>query len=61
MLASMKELERLNLAAIWVLVVALLYSSSLVFGNDVVHHDNVAPKQPGCENDFVLVRPLFFC
>ncbi|KAK1373889.1 signal peptide peptidase-like 4 [Heracleum sosnowskyi] len=55
MMASKKELERHDLAGVLVLV-TLLCSSSLVFGNDVVHHDNVAPKQPGCDNDFVLVK-----
>lgn len=60
MLASMKELERINLAAVLVLVATLLCSSPYVFANDVVHHDNVAPKQPGCDNDFILVKPLIF-
>ncbi|PON92094.1 Peptidase A22B, signal peptide peptidase [Trema orientale] len=23
---------------------------------DIVHHDNIAPKRPGCENNFVLVK-----
>uniref|UniRef100_A0A2P2IPQ6 Uncharacterized protein MANES_01G256100 n=1 Tax=Rhizophora mucronata TaxID=61149 RepID=A0A2P2IPQ6_RHIMU len=23
---------------------------------DIVHHDDVAPKKPGCDNNFVLVK-----
>ncbi|XP_014497707.1 signal peptide peptidase-like 4 [Vigna radiata var. radiata] len=26
------------------------------FAGDIVHHDNIAPKRPGCENNFVLVK-----
>nr|XP_017247953.1 PREDICTED: signal peptide peptidase-like 4 isoform X2 [Daucus carota subsp. sativus] len=60
MLASIKELARLNLAAVLVIVATLLFSSSLVFASDVVHQDNIAPKKPGCDNDFVLVKvPTF--
>ncbi|XP_059301625.1 signal peptide peptidase-like 4 isoform X1 [Lycium ferocissimum] len=29
---------------------------SLVNGGDIVHHDDVAPKRPGCNNNFVLVK-----
>lgn len=36
-------------------VVSLLCHPSSVTGGDIVHHDNLAPKKPGCENDFVLV------
>jgi len=28
------------------------------FAGDIVHHDNIAPKRPGCENNFVLVAEI---
>lgn len=31
-----------------------------MLGGDIVHHDDVAPMRPGCDNDFVLVNSLFF-
>ncbi|KAI5647256.1 hypothetical protein M9H77_33261 [Catharanthus roseus] len=37
-------------------VFLLLSSSSLVFAGDIVHQDDVAPKRPGCDNNFVLVK-----
>lgn len=36
--------------------VAVLFCSSVVLAGDIVHHDDVAPKRPGCENNFVLVK-----
>ncbi|KAG8363314.1 hypothetical protein BUALT_Bualt19G0009500 [Buddleja alternifolia] len=36
--------------------VAVLLCSSLVFASDTVHQDDVAPKRPGCDNNFVLVK-----
>lgn len=36
-------------------VILLLCSSCLVLADDIVHQDDVAPKRPGCDNDFVLV------
>nr|ABN06073.1 hypothetical protein MtrDRAFT_AC150440g23v2 [Medicago truncatula] len=24
------------------------------FAGDIVHHDSIAPKKPGCDNNFVL-------
>jgi hypothetical protein len=39
------------------LLIALLASSfCLGSAGDIVHHDDVAPKRPGCENNFVLVK-----
>lgn len=39
----------------------LLLSLSLSSAGDIVHHDDVAPKRPGCENNFVLVNlTLYF-
>ena len=32
-----------------------------VIGGDIVHEDDEAPKQPGCSNNFVLVRLLRLC
>lgn len=34
----------------------LLLSLSLSSAGDIVHHDDVAPKRPGCDNNFVLVN-----
>ncbi|CAN4099511.1 unnamed protein product [Withania somnifera] len=39
-----------------VYAVVLLNSSSLIIGGDIVHQDNVAPRRPGCNNNFVLVK-----
>ncbi|KAL1828591.1 hypothetical protein DCAR_0207829 [Daucus carota subsp. sativus] len=47
------ELKRAWFALVF--VVGLL-SSSQVFAGDIVHQDDVAPKKPGCENNFVLVK-----
>ncbi|KAG8391841.1 hypothetical protein BUALT_Bualt01G0228900 [Buddleja alternifolia] len=34
--------------------------SSVVFAGDIVHQDDIAPKRPGCDNNFVLVKvPLW--
>ena len=48
-----------------VVMVVVVIGLSVEFGSagDIVHHDNIAPKRPGCENNFVLVRNpqiLFF-
>ncbi|XP_024024093.1 signal peptide peptidase-like 4 [Morus notabilis] len=41
-----------------VIVVLLVMAVSLKLGSagDIVHHDNIAPKRPGCDNNFVLVK-----
>lgn len=36
--------------------VVFLLCSSMVFGGDIVHQDDIAPKKPGCDNNFVLVN-----
>ncbi|KAL6495498.1 Signal peptide peptidase-like 4 [Orobanche gracilis] len=36
--------------------IAVLFCSSVVFAGDIVHQDDVAPKRPGCDNNFVLVK-----
>ncbi|ONI23127.1 hypothetical protein PRUPE_2G171000 [Prunus persica] len=41
---------------VWVVVGVLVLSLSLSSAGDIVHHDNIAPKRPGCENNFVLVK-----
>lgn len=40
---------------IWMLMVICVCSRS-VSGGDIVHRDDLAPKKPGCENNFVLVK-----
>ncbi|KAI5564592.1 hypothetical protein POPTR_014G085300v4 [Populus trichocarpa] len=39
-------------------VFIVVLASSFCFGSasDIVHQDDVAPKRPGCENNFVLVK-----
>ncbi|KAK1425180.1 hypothetical protein QVD17_20526 [Tagetes erecta] len=40
---------------------SLICSVSLVFAGDIVHQDDIAPKRPGCDNNFVLVKvPTWF-
>lgn len=51
------ELKRAWFALAFVVVVL---SCSQVFAGDIVHQDDVAPKKPGCENNFVLVKSLNF-
>jgi signal peptide peptidase-like protein 2B len=41
---------------ICVVRVVLVLSVSLGSAEDIVHHNDVAPKRPGCYNNFVLVR-----
>ncbi|KAJ0808132.1 putative succinate--CoA ligase (ADP-forming) [Helianthus annuus] len=38
-----------------VAVFSLICSFSFVFAGDIVHQDDIAPKWPGCDNNFVLV------
>ncbi|XP_071709686.1 signal peptide peptidase-like 4 [Rutidosis leptorrhynchoides] len=45
-----------SLIVLEVVVLSLLCSISLVFSGDIVHQDDVAPKRPGCDNNFVLVK-----
>lgn len=39
-----------------VVVLSLICGVSLVFAGDIVHQDDIAPKRPGCDNNFVLVK-----
>nr|KYP77085.1 Signal peptide peptidase-like 2B [Cajanus cajan] len=45
-----------SLGATYSVVYAFLLGVTLVLGGDIVHHDDVAPRRPGCENNFVLVK-----
>ncbi|RWR72209.1 signal peptide peptidase-like protein 4 [Cinnamomum micranthum f. kanehirae] len=40
----------------WSLLVLVILSAGIVEGGDIVHDDEDAPKRPGCENNFVLVK-----
>ncbi|KAF5194247.1 Signal peptide peptidase-like [Thalictrum thalictroides] len=37
-------------------VITLLFCSCSVLAGDIVHEDDIAPRKPGCENSFVLVK-----
>ncbi|KAL5572872.1 hypothetical protein UlMin_022469 [Ulmus minor] len=39
---------------VWLLVMALYLRPASC--GDIVHHDNISPKRPGCDNNFVLVK-----
>ncbi|KAF5733060.1 signal peptide peptidase-like 4 [Tripterygium wilfordii] len=43
---------------LWVAFMSLVLVLSPCFGSagDIVHQDNIAPKRPGCDNNFVLVK-----
>ncbi|XP_027334177.1 signal peptide peptidase-like 4 isoform X2 [Abrus precatorius] len=45
-----------EVGAIYSVVFVFLFAVTLVLGGDIVHHDDVAPRRPGCENNFVLVK-----
>ncbi|XP_077241914.1 SIGNAL PEPTIDE PEPTIDASE-LIKE 2 [Tasmannia lanceolata] len=40
----------------WVLLLLLISILCVVNGGDIVHDDDSAPKRPGCDNNFVLVK-----
>ncbi|GAB4834424.1 Signal peptide peptidase-like 2 [Ancistrocladus abbreviatus] len=44
----------LSLCGVFILLV--LNNRCSVLAGDIVHDDDLAPKKPGCENDFVLVK-----
>ncbi|XP_030457262.1 signal peptide peptidase-like 4 [Syzygium oleosum] len=46
--------QRLMILAAWLL--AASWGPRPALSGDIVHHDDVAPKRPGCENNFVLVK-----
>nr|KJB25873.1 hypothetical protein B456_004G212600 [Gossypium raimondii] len=37
-------------------LISFVCQPNSVIAGDIVHDDNLAPKKPGCENDFVLVK-----
>ncbi len=39
--------------------VTLLLLLQLCVGDDIVHNDDQEPKQPGCNNSYVLVSHLY--
>ncbi|XP_042000855.1 signal peptide peptidase-like 4 [Salvia splendens] len=43
-------------SSLFAVAAAALLCSSVVCAGDIVHHDDTAPKRPGCENNFVLVK-----
>ncbi|KAG5009188.1 hypothetical protein AAZX31_07G067100 [Glycine max] len=45
-----------SLGAIYSVAYVFMLAATLVLGGDIVHHDDVAPRRPGCENNFVLVK-----
>ncbi|XP_054784228.1 signal peptide peptidase-like 4 [Prosopis cineraria] len=45
-----------SLQAVYVLAFVFLLILTLGLAGDIVHPDNIAPKKPGCENNFVLVK-----
>jgi len=49
------DLQKLCLVITVTAVISLVCYPSSVTAGDIVHDDNLAPKKPGCENDFVLV------
>ncbi|KAJ4831903.1 Signal peptide peptidase-like 2 [Turnera subulata] len=50
------DLRKLNLVISIAAVISLVCHPSSVTAGDIVHDDDLAPKQPGCENDFILVK-----
>ncbi|KAM1584853.1 signal peptide peptidase-like 2 isoform X1 [Malus sylvestris] len=51
------DLQRLcGLVFVSALTVLLVCNPSSVTAGDIVHDDDSAPKKPGCENNFVLVK-----
>uniref|UniRef100_A0A2P2JZE4 Uncharacterized protein MANES_01G059500 n=2 Tax=Rhizophora mucronata TaxID=61149 RepID=A0A2P2JZE4_RHIMU len=50
------DLRKLRLIIYVAALISLACCPSLVTAGDIVHDDDLAPKKPGCENDFVLVK-----
>ena len=40
---------------VFIVILIIVLSAGLGSAGDIVHQDNVAPKRPGCTNNFVLV------
>ncbi|KAH1106931.1 hypothetical protein J1N35_010699 [Gossypium stocksii] len=41
---------------VFIVILIVILSAGFVSAGDIVHQDNVAPKRPGCANNFVLVK-----
>ncbi|XP_024031107.1 signal peptide peptidase-like 2 isoform X2 [Morus notabilis] len=50
------DLQRIRRRFLVSVLMLLVYASCSVKAGDIVHDDDKAPKKPGCENDFVLVK-----
>uniref|UniRef100_A0A5B7A898 Putative signal peptide peptidase-like 4 n=1 Tax=Davidia involucrata TaxID=16924 RepID=A0A5B7A898_DAVIN len=46
----------LKTALCFVFLIFTVLCSSPAYAGDIVHQDDIAPKKPGCENNFVLVK-----
>ena len=40
---------------VFIVILVVVLSAGLGSAGDIVHQDDVAPKRPGCNNNFVLV------
>ncbi|XP_050237724.1 signal peptide peptidase-like 4 [Mercurialis annua] len=49
------EIRKLG-AVIYLIVGVLAWTPWLCSAGDIVHHDDISPKRPGCDNNFVLVK-----
>ncbi|KAL3498864.1 hypothetical protein ACH5RR_041596 [Cinchona calisaya] len=45
-----------SLICVYAILLVVFSSPAKVTAGDIVHDDDSAPKKPGCENDFVLVK-----
>lgn len=45
-----------SIVCIYAVILCYFDSPATVTAGDIVHDDDSAPKKPGCENDFVLVK-----
>ncbi|KAL5747509.1 hypothetical protein ACOSP7_024511 [Xanthoceras sorbifolium] len=50
------DLKRLSWVILVLAAISLVCHPTSVTAGDIVHDDDLAPKKPGCENDFVLVK-----
>ncbi|XP_044477158.1 signal peptide peptidase-like 2 [Mangifera indica] len=50
------NLQRLSWVFLLLVGISLVCYPASVIAGDIVHDDDSAPKKPGCENDFVLVK-----
>ncbi|CAN1300662.1 Signal peptide peptidase-like 2 [Linum perenne] len=54
------DLQNLSLLVCFAALISLSSSPYPVVAGDVVHDDDSAPKKPGCDNDFALVKVLTY-